>query len=115
MVVIDDSTIPFRMLRSNALPTTPRRLCCLEPIILVEVVSPSSGSRDENFKLVEYFSLVSVAHYLVLVPERRSVIHFRRRAEAGKIETRIVESRLVDLSPPGLSIRVEELFGEAAQ
>ena len=115
MVAIDESTVRIPDAAVQCAPYDPEATVLSEPIILVEVVSPSSGSRDENFKLVEYFSLVSVAHYLVLVPERRSVIHFRRRAEAGKIETRIVESGLVDLSPPGLSIRVEELFGEAAQ
>jgi Uma2 family endonuclease len=83
------------------------------PIILVEVASPSSGSRDESLKLVEYFSLPSVEHYLILDPQQRAVIHFcRNRTVANLIlTTRILTSGQIDLTPPGFSVVVEDLLG----
>jgi Uma2 family endonuclease len=52
----------------------------LNPIIVVEVLSPSSSSRDQSVKLAGYFSLPSLVHYLVLAPEARMAIHHKRGA-----------------------------------
>ena len=48
------------------------------PIIVVEVLSPSTAAIDHGRKLSGYFSLPSVEHYLILDPERRVVIHHKR-------------------------------------
>jgi Uma2 family endonuclease len=59
------------------------------PVIVVEVLSPSTAARDHGAKLAGYFSLPSVAHYLILDPERRVLIH-HKRGEGDMIETRIL-------------------------
>src|SRR5215831_13565322 len=41
------------------------------PVIVVEVLSPSSAADDHGIKLDGYFSLPSVAHYLILDADRR--------------------------------------------
>ena len=81
------------------------------PVILVEVVSPSSVNRDESQKLIEYFSIPSVCHYLMLSPDQRLVVHFKRGAESGRIETRIMSEGRIDLTPPGFSVEVGDLLG----
>ena len=48
------------------------------PVIVVEVLSPSTAADDHGVKLDGYFSLASVAHYLILDPDRRVMIHHRR-------------------------------------
>src|SRR5688572_12771528 len=45
------------------------------PLVLVEVVSPSSGHTDNVDKLIEYFSVPTVRHYLIVNPELEVVIH----------------------------------------
>ena len=80
-----------------------------EPVIIVEVSSPSTRARDEGAKLIAYFSLPSVAHYLLLDPEQRALVH-HKRAEGGLIETRILYDGLAKLDPPGLELAVAELF-----
>jgi Uma2 family endonuclease len=75
-----------------------------DPIILVEVRSPSSGYRDAGAKLEDYFRLPSVRHYLIVKTENRSVIH-HVRDEAGAIATRIVRDGAVSLDPPGIELR----------
>jgi Uma2 family endonuclease len=81
------------------------------PVIIVEVLSPATSSTDTGGKLVDYFRVPSVAHYLVVHPTRRTVTHHRRTADA--IDTRILVSGPITLNPPGIAITVEELFGAA--
>jgi Uma2 family endonuclease len=79
------------------------------PTILVEVTSPSTMRTDTDDKLVEYFSLPTVAHY-VLVHLAQGVVVHHRRTEGGSIETRIVRDGSLDLDPPGLSVPVAALL-----
>ena len=79
------------------------------PIVLVEVTSPSTIRTDTADKLIEYFSLASVQHYLLVHPHERKVVH-HRRVDGGKIETSILADGLVDLDPPGFSVDVSSFF-----
>jgi Uma2 family endonuclease len=79
------------------------------PVIVVEVLSPSTAADDHGVKLDGYFSLPSVEHYLILDPDRRVMIH-HKRAPAGAIETRILRNGLVRLDPPGIEAQVEDFF-----
>jgi Uma2 family endonuclease len=79
------------------------------PVIVVEVLSPSTEWRDAHRKLIGYFSRPSVAHYLTIDPRDRSVAH-HKRAEGGLIETRILYDGLLKLDPPGLELTVADLF-----
>jgi Uma2 family endonuclease len=80
-----------------------------EPLIVVEVLSEGTAERDQGVKLSGYFSAPSVAHYLILDPERRTVVH-HWRGEGGAIETRVLTDGPLRLDPPGLAFFVEELF-----
>lgn len=79
------------------------------PLIVIEVLSPSTAAHDHGEKLEGYFSLATVAHYLILDPDRRVVIH-HARAREGVIETRILREGRLRLDPPGLEVAVGELF-----
>src|ERR1700682_1182027 len=79
------------------------------PMIVVEVASPSSERVDTETKLVDYFSVASIRHYLIILPEQRVVVH-HRRDDGGKIETRIVRDGDVALTPPGIAIPVVAVF-----
>jgi Uma2 family endonuclease len=80
-----------------------------DPIVIVEVSSPSTRARDEGRKLIGYFSLPSVAHYLLLYPEAGDIVH-HKRAEGGLIETRIISDGALRLDPPGLDLTLADLF-----
>jgi len=79
------------------------------PVIVVEVLSPSTAADDHGIKLDGYFSLPSVAHYLILDADRRVMIH-HRRGHAGAIETRVLREGVVVLDPPGFEAKVAEFF-----
>ena len=82
-----------------------------DPVIVVEVVSPSSAGRDYGEKVDGYFSVASVQHYLILSPDERKVVHCRR-GQGDVIERRLVASGMLRLDPPGLEIDVTSLFAE---
>jgi Uma2 family endonuclease len=92
-------------------PPAPRQAVVIDnPLIVVEVLSPSTAAVDHGIKLEGYFSLASLMHYLILDPERRVVIH-HARGEAGVILTRIWHGGALRLDPPGLDLQVTDLFG----
>ncbi len=81
------------------------------PVVVVEVLSPSTAADDHGVKLDGYFSLSSVEHYLILDPDRRVMIH-HKRGQAGAIETRVLRDGLVRLDPPGFDAEVPTFFVE---
>ena len=94
-------------LRPYAFPTS--AIVIDNPIIVVEVLSPSTAAIDHGRKLSGYFSLPSVQHYLILDPERRVVIH-HKRGVGDAIETRVLTDGAARLDPPGFEVAVEALF-----
>lgn len=81
-----------------------------EPIIVVEVLSPGSRGTDKNRKLVAYFRVPSIQHYLIIDPERKTVIHHRR--SGAQITTQIIGEGDLKLDPPGISVAVARFWVE---
>ena len=82
------------------------------PLIAVEVLSASTASIDRGLKLDSYFSLSSLAHYLILDPDRRTLTHYVRAASRGA-EPRIFREGALRLDPPGIDLEVADMLGPA--
>jgi Uma2 family endonuclease len=80
------------------------------PVIVVEVLSPSTAARDTGAKLADYFGLPSVCHCLIVRTDRPTVIH-HRRGDGDVIETRILTSGALDLNPPGITLDLARIYG----
>jgi Uma2 family endonuclease len=80
------------------------------PVIVVEVLSPRTATRDTGAKLADYFRLSSLRHYLIVRTDRPTVIHHRRGA-GELIETRIVTSGAIGLDPPGITLELAQIYG----
>ena len=78
-------------------------------MIVVEVLSPSTGRFDRFGKLPGYFKVPSLRHYVIVDLDHRVVIHHGRTD--GEIATRILGSGPLRLDPPGLDLVVEDLLG----
>jgi Uma2 family endonuclease len=74
-----------------------------DPLLVVEVLSPSTQSRDTGDKLEDYFLIPSLRHYVIANPVRRTLVH-HARDEAGVITTRILGDRTLRFDPPGIEI-----------
>lgn len=60
------------------------------PVVIVEVLSPSTATVDAGGKLADYFRLASVRHYLLVRPLRRE--------------------GMVELDPPGIRLSIDEVY-----
>ena len=83
------------------------------PVVVVEVLSPSTASIDTGGKLAGYFAVPSIVHYLIVHPVKRVIIHHRRNEKSG-IDTRIIVSGDIKLDPPGITLAVQKIYDEAA-
>jgi len=81
-----------------------------EPVIIVEVLSPSTAWRDMSVKLDDYFRLPSLRHYLIIAPKYKRVQHYYRQEE-GKVKIDPDTDEMIRLDPPGLEIETARLFG----
>ena len=110
-VAIGDNTvrIPDVLVQCGTEPD-PDSVLIESPLVVVEVVSRSSERDDTDSKLVEYFSVASIAHYLIIFPEKRAVVHHQRNAR-GTLDTRIVSEGDIKLSPPGMMVTFAALLG----
>ena len=79
-------------------------------MIVVEILSPSTRQGDLTRKLVAYFKVPSVQHYLVFWADRPQVLHHRRQANGEGIETRVITGGEIALDPPGIAIKVEDVY-----
>jgi Uma2 family endonuclease len=92
-------------------PMADNAIAAPSPVIVVEVLWPGTAATDTGAKLAGYFRVPSVAHYLIVHPTRRTVIHHRRNGDL--IDTRIVADGLIRMDPPGVVIGLDEIYGAA--
>jgi Uma2 family endonuclease len=78
------------------------------PVIVVEVLSPSTQSIDSSDKLADYFRVPSIQHYLIVRAKRREIIHHAR--SGADIVSRAINIGAIRMDPPGISIDVAEVY-----
>jgi Uma2 family endonuclease len=109
-VRIDDRTVyePDALVRCGP-PVDDDQVEMNDPVLVVEVMSPSTQALDALTKFDAYFRLPSLRHYLIVNTKNSSVVH-HRRDEDGRIETRSLSSGPLVLDPPGIALKVESFF-----
>jgi Uma2 family endonuclease len=92
-------------------PLSEDRYDAPNPLVIVEVTSPSTSRIDRTRKLADYFSLPSVQHYLVIEARERRVLHYRR-AEAGLRMDTIPRDGTVPLPALGVTLAAGDFFAD---
>jgi Uma2 family endonuclease len=87
----------------------PSALEITNPVVVVEVLSPSPQHIGTSVKLPGYFGLASVMHYLIADPDRPLIIH-HARTSGDSILTRIVREGAITLDPPGLVVSLSDIY-----
>jgi Uma2 family endonuclease len=80
-----------------------------DPLVLIEVLSPDSGTRDRATKLRAYFKLPSLQHYLIVSPEEQRIVRHSRMPN-DQVATQVFVSGEIRLDPPGIMVTVEEFY-----
>lgn len=78
------------------------------PLIVIEVLSPPTRSFDRGAKLIGYFSLESLKHYLLVDPDTKTVEHHTR--VDGELVMQSYDGGNLTFDPPGVEVAVEDLF-----
>lgn len=109
-VRVDEETVfePDALVRCGP-PLADDTILLLDPLIVVEVASPTTQRVDVLEKFSRYFRNAHIVHYLIVIPRTRIVIHYRR-TEDDRIEAKSYESGAVLLDPPGLELVLAHLF-----
>ena len=81
----------------------------LDPIIVVEIGSPSTQRVDALTKFLHYFRNPTVMHYLIILAAERGAIH-HRRGSGDIIKTTVHDSGSIVFDPPGLTIDIGAVF-----
>jgi Uma2 family endonuclease len=81
------------------MPGPPDAMKITDPVSVVEVVSPSSVHSDASAKLIGYFKLDSVQHYLVIDPDSRTVTHHSRTADGTISASTLNRASSVSIRP----------------
>lgn len=79
-----------------------------DPMIIVEVLSPTTRRTDVSQKLADYFRVPTVHHYLILFANRVQAVHHRRVGD--RIETRVMREGDLVLDPPGLVVPLANFY-----
>ena len=88
----------------------PSTLLVPNPVIVVEVLSPSTRRIATSVKLAGYFRLPSVAHYLIVDPMQPLIVH-HMRGSGGAVVARTVRDGTIALDPPGLELALADVYG----
>ena len=82
-----------------------------EPVIILEIMSPSSEKDDIGRKLLLYLKIPSLRHYLVIEQDRRQIVHHERRDDlGGMFLTNIAPADPLRLEPPGVEISLAAVY-----
>lgn len=83
----------------------------LDPIVLVEVLSPSTEAYDRGAKWAHYQTIPSLRHYLLVAQSEIRIEHYARQSERSWImtaHTRLEER--ISLDSPEVTIEVKDVY-----
>jgi Uma2 family endonuclease len=80
-----------------------------EPVVIFEVVSPSTAHVDRGLKKREYFATPSIRQYAIVSQDER-VIDLYTRSETGWINEIIGETGALNLSSIGVELPLDAIY-----
>ena len=89
---------------------SPNEMVFTEPVLVVEVLSPSTQRYDRSEKFAIYRKLPSLREYVLIDPETRRVEAFRPQQDGSCIYIDMTESGSLTLDCVGLALSLELLF-----
>jgi Uma2 family endonuclease len=83
-----------------------------DPVLVAEVLSPTTEAEDRGPKWTAYQTLPSLQHYLIVEQDRAAVDLFTRAGELWTFRRVYGESETVELPALGVSLALAELFAD---
>ena len=84
----------------------------LNPLVVVEVLSPSTETIDRAEKLDNYRLIPSLTDYLIIFQDRMRIEHYARvSAEEWRVATREGAGEAVSLESLGAELKLADIYG----
>ena len=84
-----------------------------EPVVIVEVLSRSTGDRDRGAKWVGYRALQSLQHYVLIAQDRRRVEVYTRSDEGWTLRLFEPPARRVPLPAMRLELDLDQIYEDS--
>jgi len=105
----DSDYEPDAVLRCGADRLPDDAIAVPDPLVIVEVLSPSTSGDDRGLKLRDYFRVPSLRHYLIVWPDIHRIVHHARRPDGDVTTERVTDGDIV-LDPPGITVALEDFY-----
>ncbi len=107
--VIANETVRYPDVSVTCRPVDDRDDTVPEPVLVVEVISPSTEREDRGRKKFDYFAIPSLQHYAIVEQEARRIDLYTKSAETWTNE--VVEgSALLRLTALGVEIALDAIY-----
>lgn len=84
-----------------------------EPVLIIEVLSPSTETRDKLEKLAAYSSIPSLIEYLTVAQDRVEIQRYSM-SQGNTVLTEYHDGDSVEISSVGLTIPVKDVYVDVA-
>lgn len=82
----------------------------VNPVILVEVLSPSTEEYDRYEKLSHYKRIASLQEVLLVAHSQKEVEHWRRGPDGQWVSSRKGSKDLIELTSVGCTLEVDDIY-----
>ena len=107
--VIARGTVRYPDLSVTCSPTTGRDDVVPEPVLIIEVVSPSSERLDRGRKKLDYFGTSSVRQYAIVEQDER-LVDLYTRTEIGWVNEIVTGDAVLQLSSVGVELSLDTIY-----
>ena len=80
-----------------------------EPVLVIEIISPSTAREDRGRKKLDYFATPSIRQYAIVEQDER-LVDLYTRTEAGWIDEVVVDDGTLNLSAIGVTIPLDAIY-----
>jgi Uma2 family endonuclease len=80
-----------------------------EPVVIIEVISPSTERTDRGRKKCDYFAIPSLRQYVIVAQDER-LVDLYTRTEAGWINDIVAETGVLNLSSIGVELPLDAIY-----
>jgi Uma2 family endonuclease len=95
---------------NEASPLVGEEQIVASPLLVIEVLSPSTETIDRREKLAAYRRLPSVMEYVLISQDRQQVEIYRRQGDIGWLYLSFEAGESVEFASVALSLPIDELY-----
>jgi Uma2 family endonuclease len=109
MKVLANNTVRYPDVSVTCSPVSDGDTVLPEPVLIVEVVSPSTARSDRGRKKFDYFATSSIRQYVIVEQEERLIDLYTRTPE-GWVNEIVTDDAVLKLSSIGVEIAVDAIY-----